>query len=183
MPFVPSFLYRLAGINSGRATKLSLRSVRSLRRGKHAIGEECIINGVFSFDRADAKITVGKRSYIGKSHLVAAERIEIGDDVIISWGTTVVDHNSHATGWQDRKEDIADWHQRKKDWSKITIAPVKIEDSVFIGFNVIILKGVTIGKGSVVGAGSVVTKDVPPFSMVGGNPAKQIGGAAARSAT
>ncbi|WP_352749458.1 DapH/DapD/GlmU-related protein [Mesorhizobium sp. M0185] len=60
---------------------------------------------------------------------------------------------------------------------------MKIEDSVFIGFNVIILKGVTIGKGSVVGAGSVVTKDVPPFSMVGGNPAKQIGGAAARSAT
>ena len=51
---------------------------------------------------------------------------------------------------------------------------VTIQDGVWIGCNVIILKGVTIGKGAVVAAGAVVTKDVPPYAIVGGNPAKII---------
>lgn len=181
MPFVPSFIYRLLGVKAGAGTKMSIQSVRTARRGHHSIGDECILHCAFSFDRPGAKIIVGQRTFIGKSHLVAAERIEIGNDVIISWGTTVVDHNSHATEWQKREADVAEWHQGKKNWSNIKMAPVKIDDHAFIGFNVIILKGVTIGKGAVVGAGSVVTKNVAPFTMVGGNPAKPIG-ASARSA-
>lgn len=51
---------------------------------------------------------------------------------------------------------------------------VIIEDGVWVGCNVTILKGVHIGKGAVVAAGSIVTKDVPPYSIVGGNPAKVI---------
>ena len=50
--------------------------------------------------------------------------------------------------------------------------PVVIEDDVWIGANVIILPGVTISKGSIVGAGAVVTKNVPEYAIVGGNPAK-----------
>ena len=52
--------------------------------------------------------------------------------------------------------------------------PVLIEDSVWIGDNVVVLSGVTIGKGSVIGANSVVTKDIPPYSMAVGCPAKVI---------
>jgi len=52
---------------------------------------------------------------------------------------------------------------------------VRIEDDVFVGTQALILKGVTIGRGAVVGAGSVVTKDVPPFTIVGGNPAQELG--------
>lgn len=52
--------------------------------------------------------------------------------------------------------------------------PVYIDDDVWIGARVIILPGITIGKGSILGAGSVVTKDVPPFSIVAGNPARII---------
>ncbi len=56
----------------------------------------------------------------------------------------------------------------------IKSAPVVIEDHVWIGFNLAILKGVTMGKGAIIGAGSVVTKDVEPFTVVAGNPAKII---------
>jgi acetyltransferase-like isoleucine patch superfamily enzyme len=52
--------------------------------------------------------------------------------------------------------------------------PIIIEDDCFIGYGAIILMGTTIGRGSIVGAGAVVTKDVPPGSVVGGNPAKVI---------
>jgi len=57
----------------------------------------------------------------------------------------------------------------------VELAPVVIEDYVFIGPRAIILPGVTIGKGAVVGAGAVVTKDIPPFAIAGGVPAKIIG--------
>ncbi|MFZ3183196.1 MAG: acyltransferase [Pseudomonas sp.] len=53
-------------------------------------------------------------------------------------------------------------------------APVRIEDDVWIGANCTILPGVTVGEGSIVAAGSVVTRDVPPFTYVGGVPAKVI---------
>jgi maltose O-acetyltransferase len=54
------------------------------------------------------------------------------------------------------------------------LAPVIIEDDVWIGIRVIILAGVRIGRSSIIGAGAVVTKDIPPFSIAGGNPAKVI---------
>ena len=52
--------------------------------------------------------------------------------------------------------------------------PIVIEDDVWIGARVIILPGVRVGRGSIIGAGSVVTRDIPPYSIVGGNPARLI---------
>lgn len=54
------------------------------------------------------------------------------------------------------------------------LGEVHIEDDVFIGLNVIICNSVTIGKGSIIGAGSVVTKDIPPYQVWAGNPARFI---------
>ena len=54
------------------------------------------------------------------------------------------------------------------------VAPVAIGDDVWLGARVIVLKGVTIGDGAIVGAGSVVTRDIPPWSIAGGQPAKVI---------
>lgn len=174
MPFVPRWLYHLLGVNAGPNTKITPNAVRTARRGNHSIGADCIIQNVFSYDRREARITIGDRTYIGKSHLVAADSITIGDDTIISWGVTIVDHNSHSSDWELRKHDIPNWHQGKKGWSGIKIAPVTIGNHVWIGFNVCVLKGVTIGDGAIIGAGSVVTKDVPAGATFAGNPAKSI---------
>ena len=61
-----------------------------------------------------------------------------------------------------------------KDWSVVRTKPIRICDKVWIGMNAIILKGVTIGEGSVDAAGSVVTKDVSPWTVVAGNPARVV---------
>ena len=63
---------------------------------------------------------------------------------------------------------------QNKDWRNVNSRPIVIKDDVWIGMNVIILKGVTIGEGAIVGAGSVVTKDVPAWTVVAGNPAKVV---------
>ncbi|TYQ28927.1 acyltransferase [Pseudanabaena sp. UWO311] len=137
------------------------------------IDEHSLVEGVICFDRNNATIAIGKRVFMNGS-LIAAQNIEIGDDVLISWGVTVVDHNSHAISFSERSQDVVNWRLGKKDWANVKIAPIKISNKVWIGFNSIILKGVNIGEGAIVGAGSVVTKDVPAWTIVAGNPARVI---------
>ena len=125
-----------------------------------------------SFDHVGGEVMIGERCFLGASHLVCHTRITIGNDVIMSWGVTVVDHDSHALEWEDRSHDVADWTQGVKQWNKVVVAPVIIGDKVWIGFGVSILKGVTVGEGAVIGANAVVTKSVPPYCVVAGNPAR-----------
>jgi acetyltransferase-like isoleucine patch superfamily enzyme len=139
-----------------------------------SIGRDCIINTRIAFDRDGAAFECGDRCYIGASHLVSAQQITLGDDVVISWGVTIVDHNSHAIDWAQRANDVLDWGRGEKNWNNVKIAPVRIHDKAWIGFNAIILKGVTVGEGAIVAAGSVVTKDVLPYCVVAGNPARVI---------
>ncbi len=169
-PRILSFL----GINAGENSGLSPLALISARKGKVQIGRDTILNCRFSFDKPGARIHIGERCYIGKSHLVSSNAIEIADDVVISWGVTIVDHDSHSLNWDIRKDDILNWHAGKKDWQDIAQSPVKIERRVWIGFNASILKGVTLGEGCVVGAGAVVTKSVAPYNVVAGNPARVV---------
>jgi acetyltransferase-like isoleucine patch superfamily enzyme len=105
-------------------------------------------------------ISVGEDSLIGeRAFLDGRDKLKIGSHVDIA--SEVMIYNS--------EHDI-----HSEDFHAIT-APVEIEDYVFIGPRVIILPGVKVGKGAVVGAGAVVTKDVEPFTIVGGVPAKMIG--------
>lgn len=148
---------------------------RGFKNCQVEVGEGSLISGRIVFERDHAILSIGTRTFLGGGTLLdVSDRIAIGDDVLIAWGTTIVDHNSHSISFSKRKNDVLDWQCANKDWSNVPIAPVKIEDKVWIGFNSIILKGVTIGQGAVIGAGSVVTKDVAPWTIVAGNPARLI---------
>lgn len=175
----------LAGIwrarSRGRvATKLGTRSLLAWHklgwrvRGTVEVGQDCNIQSRILFDRAGAKVVIGDRCFVGASTMIAAESIVLEDDVVISWGVTIVDHNSHALDWRDRSQDVLDWNRGEKDWSNVTIAPVRLKSRCWIGFDAKILKGVTVGHGAIVAAGSVVTKDVPDAHVVAGNPARTI---------
>lgn len=141
---------------------------------KLKIGAGSMVSSYIRFDRANTEVCIGDRVYIGKSNIVCACSINIGNDVLVSWGCTFVDHNSHAIAWKDRANDVKDWTTSYKEWGCVSASPITVMDKVWIGFGVIILKGVTIGEGAIVGAGSVVTNDVPAWSIVAGNPARLI---------
>lgn len=149
-------------------------ALRGTRGGNLRIGRDSIVNCRVAFDGAGGTVSIGSRCYVGASTLVCRSSITIEDDVIISWGVTVVDHDSHSPLWSHRRNDVADWMKGTKNWEHVAVQPVHIEARVWIGFGASILKGVRIGAGSVIGAGSMVTRSVPPNSVVAGNPARVI---------
>jgi galactoside O-acetyltransferase len=156
------------------SAKVSLRSAFGPLPARVSIGEGSIVAARLCADRPESEIRIGSRTFIGRSTIICAQGVTIGDDVLISWGCQIVDHDSHALDWADRSSDVGDWYKGSKDWSKVPCAPVVIGNRVWIGFNALVLKGVHIGDGAVVAAGSVVTRDVPANSLVGGNPARVI---------
>lgn len=145
------------------------------------VGDDSIVRGDFIFESSCGKVEVGNNTFIGGSTFISRTSIRIGNNVMIAWGCTFYDHDSHSQFYLDRRKDLADyWDDIKsgrnggfsKDWSIVKTAPIVIKDDAWIGMNVIVLKGVTIGRGAIVGAGSVVTKDVPDWCVVCGNPAR-----------
>ena len=105
-----------------------------------------------------AQLTIGHHCSIGDfSQIHSGRKVAIGDYVLISWNVNILGHYYHAPGGgTDTPGDIV------------------IEDNVWIGCGVIILKGVTVGRGAIVAAGAVVTTDIPPYKLAAGNPAKVI---------
>ena len=89
---------------------------------------------------------------------VAPERIHIGNNVAITTGCKILTH----------------YLDPSQSGNHFRYGDVFIEDNVFLGVNVIICNSVTIGEGSIVGAGSIVTKDIPPYQVWAGNPARYI---------
>lgn len=165
---------RRIDVEVGHGTRMRWTSLLGQQAGRLRVGQGCILNCRIDFDGPEGEVRIGSRCFIGASHLVCRERITLGDDVIISWGVNVVDHNSHALDWEHRRTDVSDWARGEKDWRHVDVRPVVIGDKVWIGFGATILKGVVIGEGAVIGAGSVVTCDVPANTVVAGNPARPV---------
>lgn len=120
---------------------------------------------IFNIYAPNSKIIIGDNVGISGSTICATTSVTIGDNVLIGSGCLISDTDSHPIDWEDRLYDRNE---------KTRKAPIVIEDNVFIGARSIILKGITVGEGAVIGAGSVVSKDVPPYSIVCGNPARVV---------
>jgi galactoside O-acetyltransferase len=159
---------------SDTASIAAYRNLYLRENSKLEIGAHTLIEGNIITEFPDAHVTIGSRTFIGVSKLISAHRIIVGDDVLISWGCTIVDHDSHSISWSKRSSDVLDWANGKKNWQFVNRGSIHIYNKVWIGANVTILKNVTVGEGAVVGTGSVVTKDVPAWTIVAGNPAKVI---------
>jgi acetyltransferase-like isoleucine patch superfamily enzyme len=105
-----------------------------------------------------ARLSIGAGTYIHRNGVIVAhERVEIGRNCLISWDVVIIDDDHHDRMGVARR-----------------IAPVVIGDGAWIGCRAIVLKGVTIGEGALVAANAVVTRDVPPHTLVAGQPARVI---------
>jgi len=146
-------------------------------------GDDTILNCQITFESEQGEVVIGNHVFLGGSHLICRSKIIIEDYVFMAWGGYVYDHDSHSLDYRDRENDIkqqlVDFRSGKnfiinKNWDVVNSKPIRICKNAWIGMNCTILKGVTIGEGAIVGAGSVVTKDVPAWCIVGGNPARII---------
>lgn len=110
----------------------------------------------------NARVYIGDNSYLGDfTNILAVQEVSIGKGCAISWHVLFMDTSSHPLGFAGEKAETK-------------IAPIRVEDHVWIGCRAVILKGVTVGEGSIIANNAVVTKDVPPRTMVAGNPARVI---------
>jgi maltose O-acetyltransferase len=109
----------------------------------------------------DSNVTLGNNSGIGIRAIIGRE-VYIGDDVMMGPECIIYTAN--------HRFDRIDIPMREQGF--LDIKPVVIGNDVWIGGRVIILPGVRIGDGAIIGAGAVVSKDVPPYAIVGGVPAK-----------
>ena len=139
------------------------------------IGNGCEIKGrLTSFN--GGKIRIGNNLFMNfQSYIGSMDSVTIGDDVIIATNVRIFDNNNHPTSPDMRKEmSHNDFYGELWSWKYAEHKPVIIEDNVWLGEYSTILKGVTVGKGSIVASHSVVTKDVPPYVIVAGNPARVV---------
>lgn len=171
---IKAFSFKFKSFEIGENTQIFSWRVKGNPSGTIVVGSDSIVKSQIYFERPDAVVKIGNRSFVGKGMISVADQVEIGNDVMISWGVTIADHNSHSLKFSERSNDILSWKLKRKDWQNVKISRLTICDKSWIGFNSILLKGITVGEGAIVGAGSVVTKDVPPWTIVAGNPAKII---------
>ena len=113
-------------------------------------------------------IFIGEDVQVNDSvHIAAIRSVEIGSRVLIASRVFITDHTHGSYAGEEQDSPLSAPASRK-----LSSAPVRIEDDVWIGENVSVLPGVTIARGAVIGTGSVVTRDVPPFCIAAGVPAR-----------
>jgi acetyltransferase-like isoleucine patch superfamily enzyme len=137
------------------------------------IDKNCQVHSHLMIFGHGGEIIVGEHCYLGEqTRIWSAKKITIGNRVLISHNVNIHDNNSHPIDAKKRHEDFI--HIFSKGFQKendLNEKEIIIEDDVWIGFNCTILKGVRIGEGAIIAACALVTKDVEPYTIVGGSPA------------
>ncbi len=166
----------IAAIGKGIICYEEAALVNDSGREQLVVGDFCHLRGEILV-LAPGRFEIGHHCFTGPGSRIWCRRgIQIGSHVLISHLVDIHDSNSHSLDWRIRRtEGIALFELGSTAPEQdVHAKQVVIEDDVWIGFKSTILKGVTIGRGAVVAAGSVVTKDVPAFTIVAGNPARVV---------
>ena len=164
--FLRTLYWRVQGMRIGKRTKLS----RLYARWPHkvSLGDRVSLEHDVYFNDPNGysdgvSIRIGDGTFIGTGcEFNISTGLTVGSSCLIAAGSRFIDHN-HGTEFGAAMKD-----QRE------TAAAIALGPDVWIGANVIVLKGVTIGEGAIVAAGSVVTRTVSPYTIVGGVPARQL---------
>ena len=143
------------------------------RRECITIGKQTVVYGELMLFKHGGNISIGDYCYIGPgTRIWSAKKISIGNRVLVSHNVNIHDNVSHPLGSKERHEDFMQifYGGGLQENVDLREAEVVIGDDVWIGFNAVILKGVTIGNGAIIGAGAFITNDVPANAVVVGNP-------------
>lgn len=169
--FIKKNREKIAFCRKGKRILLGKHS--EIRQSKYMLCGNNLIIGEYSklfcykrIENIDKPVLIIGSNFNATSRLTiqCCNSIKIGDNVLVASDVFIIDYNH---GMDPLTLSYLDNHLESK-------GGIEIGDGVWIGNNAIILQNVNIGRKSIVGAGSVVTKDVPPYSIVAGNPAKVI---------
>lgn len=158
-------LLRLRGARVGAKTNVGARLVVSNARGL-VLGSRVEVEHDVYLKLVDrgARLAAGDFVFLGRgAEIDVAQSVTIGAHTLIAPNVFITDHTHNSA----RGRRLADQGNR--------VAPVVIGSDAWIGAGAIVLAGVTIGDGAIVGAGAVVTKDVAPYTIVAGVPARVVG--------
>jgi len=154
------------------------------------VGSRSMLYNLFQFEAVTGSVVIGERCFalpttvirLGPGIGYEGPNVRLGNDVFLG-ACCVYDNSAHSYDIHRRARDLIQAEEDflicgsgavNKDWSVVPMAPIRMEDHSWIGQDAAILKGVTIGKGAIVGAFSVVTRDVEPWTVVAGNPARLV---------
>lgn len=157
---------RFAAVGGSFAAGATVVNLARLELGAGAVVQSgCLLHcGGLDWSAGRGRLRLGERSYVGHgSVLYGAGDLQIGRDVLIGPGVILTSqgHGFETPGLRVREHALV-------------LAPVVIGDDVWIGAGAVVVPGVTVGAGAIVAAGAVVTRDVVPYQVVGGVPARPL---------
>lgn len=137
-----------------------------------------------TYDRAsfvvgeNGTVKVGSYTVLNGTIIVCNDQVTIGNHCLIAWGSVITDTwAGFGNAPIEKRREVLELAAKNK-WRRLlpidAPRPVVLEDNVWVGFDAVILPGVTLGRGSIVGCKTIVTEDVPPYAIVVGNPARFI---------
>ena len=131
---------------------------------------------MFDVGRA-GRVSLGRCCLVTAAVFYCDRLIELGDYCLVSWNVVLMDSYRVPLDPRQRRavlDGVPGRTPRRLPDDAAAARPVRVGNNVWIGFDSVVLPGVTIGDGSIVGCRSVVADDVPPYTLVGGNPARVI---------